>query len=489
MSRGETATGKPYVVAAGGRTHSYHKLDVGPGELPATSTYIGVHSHDLNNSGHAKPTLSRHTVHGASPESAHRDYLRTTREAGVQHYAAPLILREIDAQTPADVQPVIVIRSGPGNKADRHWYTAEALAQVVANKLLDGAKCFEDHPTPAEDEAQPERTIRRLAGWFSDAKLIDYNDPERGRCTAIQANFHPQADNDKIMGILRTCAEYSQMYPDKSYIGFSINAYGDGSSQTIEGEQWNRVDVISGIQSVDIVTAAGAGGRPINLQESYRMATATPTPAEKEAADKAAALQEAEDKRIAAIVDRVITLREAEAKKGKDGKDGKDGADGDDGEDGEDGKDGLDGEDGEDGEDATKEAKVPANFKKFDKMTAAQLKAAAKEAETREAAIAAREKKVTESERRAKKLTESASATARKLRESSADAVIAEMGIPTSFAPRLRFELLEGLRTPDEMKAHAKAFDNAFIRPHLDGAGALRESSHVPAGMTFSFDD
>jgi len=161
---------------------------------------------------------------------------------------------------------VVVIREGPGSSG---YYPAETLAAAVS--LVNGVQSYFDHPTPTEDREQPGRSVRTLAGWFSDAALIDYVDPERGRCKAIEATFNPEVGNEAILSKLRTCVEFARKYPSKSYVGWSINASGDSSGE-MNGQA--RVDRISEIISIDLVTQAGAGGRTLDFSETFKRARA-----------------------------------------------------------------------------------------------------------------------------------------------------------------------------------------------------------------------
>lgn len=169
----------------------------------------------------------------------------------------------------------MLIREGPGNLGDRHWYTAEVLQKAVAEEVVEGAQCFLDHPTEVEDRVQPERSVLKLGGWYSDVAFGDYDDPKLGKVSAIFADLHPPVGNEKVIELLRTAVQYADKFPDKSYVGLSINAIGTGEKATINGEIWNRVDHLSEVVSVDLVTRAGAGGKLITFREAATMATRT----------------------------------------------------------------------------------------------------------------------------------------------------------------------------------------------------------------------
>jgi hypothetical protein len=164
---------------------------------------------------------------------------------------------------------VLLLRAGPGNLADRHWYTKNAIEDAVNTKVFEGAQAYLDHPSSWDDQVQPGRSVEKLAGYYSDIVTRAYDDPEVGPTTGLFANFHPEIGKPQVLSILRTCVEYARRYPRMAYAGLSIYASGDSVPDTIEGEEWNRVDRIYAVTSVDIVTRAGAGGTLVPLKESY----------------------------------------------------------------------------------------------------------------------------------------------------------------------------------------------------------------------------
>jgi len=164
---------------------------------------------------------------------------------------------------PTNTTRVLVIRSGPGNPQNGSYYTEAALENAVRDGVFEGAQSFFDHPTTIEDKVHPERSVDKLAGWFDNVALDEYDDPQLGKCAGVFADFHPEAGNPDIVSLLATAAKYAQKYPSKSYIGFSINAEGSGELDEINGRTYRRVDEISRVLSVDVVTKAGAGGRPL----------------------------------------------------------------------------------------------------------------------------------------------------------------------------------------------------------------------------------
>lgn len=185
------------------------------------------------------------------------------------HNTTRLELREADVS--GAIPGVLLIRSGPGNLGDRHYYTDTCLAEAASSGVFEGAKSHVDHPTPTEDREQPGRSVRSLAGYFSNVDAQPYKDPQLGDTVGLFATFHPAQGRDDIVALVRTCVEYRNRFPTKQYVGLSISATGSGSSDEIEGEAWNRVDSITSVESVDIVTQAGAGGAFVPLRESLKV--------------------------------------------------------------------------------------------------------------------------------------------------------------------------------------------------------------------------
>lgn len=188
------------------------------------------------------------------------------------HFAIPL--RE--AIVVGGVAKVCIISAGPGNRADNHFYPETTLQDAVRDGIFEGAQSYFDHPTSIEDKTQPERSVLKLAGWFSNCAMGKVPDESGQERAAIIADFHPQRGNEQVLELMRTAAEYATINPTKSYIGFSINAAGKSSAATIGGQQFNQVDQISEVISVDIVTRAGARGKLITFQEAAKMAARKP---------------------------------------------------------------------------------------------------------------------------------------------------------------------------------------------------------------------
>ena len=167
----------------------------------------------------------------------------------------------------------VLIREGCGNESDRNWYSAEALHDAV-NRGLFNCKCFADHPTRDEERNRPERSVRGVIGSFTESRFVPGNPAE------VRAVFRP------VEGAgfewVRSLIESAIGSPD--LVGLSIDGHGacDGVRE-VNGRQYSVVREISHLGSVDLVTAAGAGGRFVrklseSVAEIRRVTTDTPIP-------------------------------------------------------------------------------------------------------------------------------------------------------------------------------------------------------------------
>jgi hypothetical protein len=413
-----------------------------------------------------------------------------------------------DAGAEGNVQKgVLLIRSGTGNRADRNYYTDAALEKARMDEIFEGARSFLDHPTPNEEEQQPGRSVRALAGWYSNVTTAPYTDPETGdSCVGLFADFYPQLGRDDVIGMIRTCAEYAKRYPRKSYVGLSISAHGIGQPDEIGGEQWNRIDQITGVESVDIVTRAGAGGSFTPLRESYMSATAKTKPKDGIAVtldrakleEGAKALRESLKASQVALIEsitgaKVTPEQDAAIDKNLGVVDGGkidqllDAATGVDPDDTDDADEMTEDDDMAEGGSPQPDAADPFR-KNFKDATEADWNAgkAAMAAMKKKSAAAMKEaadaKKDAEG---ARKLAESAASATR---ERDVDAVLAEINPPESFRPRLRRELLESsAKTRDEFKERATEFDAAYIRPLMERGVVAVAHGGGTAKMTFDY--
>jgi hypothetical protein len=185
---------------------------------------------------------------------------------------------------------VILIEEGMGNLVDGFYYSKEVLESAAS--LFEGKKIFADHPDKLAEETRPERTVRDIVGHFENVRFEIQEDSGIG-CLYADAVTLPDDPYRWARALMRHAVDYSSKYPDKLFIGLSINAGGDASPANIKEflASGNVVDaakpklqdaiekgvdtirVVNQIQSVvsaDLVTEPGAGGRVLAILESEK---------------------------------------------------------------------------------------------------------------------------------------------------------------------------------------------------------------------------
>lgn len=180
---------------------------------------------------------------------------------------------------------VVLLQEGMGNFRDSYWYSKEALTSAVP--VFEGAKIYADHPSAIDESTRPERTVRDILGNFEEVHLEEGD----GGQTLLVGSVNILADDSYrwARSLMEHAVEFSKKYPDKDFVGLSINADGDASEiliddlisagvpeatlpklQRAKQEGIDTVRVVSTITSAtscDLVTEAGAGGKILNLLE------------------------------------------------------------------------------------------------------------------------------------------------------------------------------------------------------------------------------
>lgn len=133
------------------------------------------------------------------------------------------------------------------------FYPAEVLARDAATAFPAGTKMFENHLTESESWERPEGDVGKLVG-----KLISAGEYE--------------ADNPEGPGVYAD-VEFYDSYVDRiNEIGEDVGLSVNGGADYVEGEREGRFGkIVTGIpfiRSVDVVVAAGAGGKLISILES-----------------------------------------------------------------------------------------------------------------------------------------------------------------------------------------------------------------------------
>lgn len=187
----------------------------------------------------------------------------------------------------------VLIEEGLGNLKDLFYYSREALEGAVA--LFEGKKIFADHPSAIDEKVRPERSVRDIVGYYENVAV---EEGEEGQALVTSdVVMLPHEENRWARSLMISALEFAKKYPDKDFVGLSINASGDATPMPIEeflkdrkittaaGEKLQRamesgaseiklVNALTDIISVDLVTEAGAGGaiRQMLEQEKHQMA-------------------------------------------------------------------------------------------------------------------------------------------------------------------------------------------------------------------------
>ena len=180
---------------------------------------------------------------------------------------------------------VILLKEGLGNSRDSYYYSRDAITSSVP--VFEGKKIYSDHPALNDEENRPERSVRDILGYFENVGTEEQPDG----CMALVGDVHimPDKPYEWARALLRNSVDYAKKFPDKEFVGLSINANGDAQESDInevlksapEGAKdklskalesgKNVVRVVTKIDqavSCDLVTEAGAGGKIISLLEA-----------------------------------------------------------------------------------------------------------------------------------------------------------------------------------------------------------------------------
>ena len=183
-----------------------------------------------------------------------------------------------------------LLQEGLGNLKDTYYYTKDALESAVA--IFEGKKIYADHPSESDESNRPERSVRDILGYFEN---VAYEEGDDGRGALVaDVCLVDEQPYSWARGLMRiACTEYAKKFPDKEFVGLSINASGDAQETTIddflneanvpdtaipklkkakeEGIDTIRlVHEITDAVSCDLVTEAGAGGKVMSLIEQER---------------------------------------------------------------------------------------------------------------------------------------------------------------------------------------------------------------------------
>lgn len=146
--------------------------------------------------------------------------------------------------------PIKVIAPGWGSSG---YYPAEVLERDGPKVFTKGTQMYLDHPTDAEESERPERSVKDLAAALTSDARWDANGKAGPGLYADAQVFEP----------------FRPFISEASnHIGVSIRALGAAESGQAEGRTGPIIKKLSAAKSIDFVTAAGAGGKILQLYEA-----------------------------------------------------------------------------------------------------------------------------------------------------------------------------------------------------------------------------
>lgn len=210
---------------------------------------------------------------------------------------------------------VVLLEEGMGNFGAGCYYSKQALQSGIP--IFEGRKIYADHPAESEAEERPERSVRDILGYFENVHLEESKAGRSLLCGDVVVMGGPTYQWAREL--MEAAVDYQKKFPDKEFVGLSINASGDSEEVAMEEAMRRGIpeEALPKIQeakkegittltyvtnfkeavSCDLVTEAGAGGKILNLVEGARKMTEAEKK-EKEAKE-AAAKKEAEAKKEA----------------------------------------------------------------------------------------------------------------------------------------------------------------------------------------------
>jgi len=170
-------------------------------------------------------------------------------EAAIDAEFVPLVEKAVRRDGTAAVK---IIAPGWGSSG---FYPKEVLERDGPKVFTKGLHMMWDHPTPTEEAMRPEGSLTALAGeLISDARYLE-NGPQGAGLYADAKVFKPYQE------------AVNELAP---HIGVSIRATGRATQGEAEGRKGPIVQALTAAKSVDYVTAAGAGGRILEMFEAAR---------------------------------------------------------------------------------------------------------------------------------------------------------------------------------------------------------------------------
>jgi len=191
----------------------------------------------------AKEWLREHDYKWIEFEAATEGEARVKDELTVKYIS----LKEAKPDANGTIS-VKIIEPGWGNSG----YYSESVLKAAETRYRTNQHMYWNHQTTEQAQAMPERDLRDLAAVFVEDAYYDQNGKDG---PGLYSRFKPfSAYGDLI----------KELAP---YIGVSHVAYGKKKPGEADGRKGLVITEITGVKSVDFVTAPGAGGA---ILEAFR---------------------------------------------------------------------------------------------------------------------------------------------------------------------------------------------------------------------------
>ncbi len=210
---------------------------------------------------------------------------------------------------------VVLLQEGLGNFKDAYYYSRAALESAIP--VFEGKKIYADHPSAVEEQTRPERSVKDVLGHFENVYVMEADDGASQLCADVV--ILPEEPFRWARALMNHSVEYAKKYPDKDFVGLSINASGDADSVALEKLAENDlpkssvlklqkareqgiqhvkyVSIINEAVSCDLVTEAGAGGKVLEMIEKQAEgSTGKPTARKRKKTSLKKAMTKAQDK-------------------------------------------------------------------------------------------------------------------------------------------------------------------------------------------------
>lgn len=165
---------------------------------------------------------------------------------------------------------VTLIREGPGNDGDDHYYTGPAIREMCESGVCEGMRAYENHPPLDQELTLPERDVTKIIGHYHDVRFAESGG--RPRAEAILVPIKGPG-YEWVTTLAEAAAAHRGEEP---LVGISLyGAVAGREGQRPNGTFGSMVELIRP-SSGDMVTTAGAGGEFVRqLIESARVVRRT----------------------------------------------------------------------------------------------------------------------------------------------------------------------------------------------------------------------